>query len=80
MIGADNLVVASLVQIAVGKVVDVLYRAIGHQQPMLIVKVAFPPARTLDCIFDAAYILRMNALQYPIRRRFCAGCVPVNPS
>jgi hypothetical protein len=56
-----------------------LYRAIRHQQPMLIVKVISTPPRTLERVSDKVHILGMNSLQYQIGCRFRPGCVPIDP-
>src|SRR6185369_851462 len=57
-----------------------LYRAIGHQQPMLIVEVAFALSRTLKGTSDKAQVVRMRSLQYQVGRWFRAGRVAVDSS
>jgi hypothetical protein len=47
-----------------GKIVDMLYRTIRHQQPVLKVKVTSALRRPLKDVFEEVHIIRMDSLQY----------------
>jgi hypothetical protein len=49
---ADYFIVAGFVRYPMCNIMKILYRAIRHQQPMLIVKVASVVGRPLECVFD----------------------------
>jgi hypothetical protein len=61
-------------------VVKKLYRAIRHQQPMLVIKVTSIARCPFKCVLDKAYIVGMSSLEYEIGRGLRPGRVPVNPS
>src|SRR5258707_1193458 len=77
---ADNLFVARFVLNAMCKIMNMLYRTIRHQQPVLAVKVMSALRRTPKNVCEKAHIVRMRSLEYQIGRWFRAGRVPVNPS
>src|SRR5260370_11477650 len=58
---------------------NMLYRTIRHQQPILKVKVTSALRRSLKNVFEKVHIIRMDSLQYQIGRRFRPGRVPVDP-
>src|SRR5258708_19384634 len=61
-------------------VVKKLYRAIRHQQPMLIIKGTSVVPGPLKCVLHKAYVVGMRSLEYQIGRGFGPRGVPVNPS
>src|ERR1700752_1611286 len=65
---ADNLVVARFVPHAMRAIVEMLYRAIRHQQPMLVVEVTFASGRTRNRVFDEADIVWMRSPQDQLGR------------
>jgi hypothetical protein len=59
---ADYFSVACRVRKATCKIMKMLDRTVGHQQPMLIIKVASALRGALKGVFDKIYIVRMSSL------------------